>query len=87
MVPAGASRSLAAALEATSWPHWAHHGNPATTCRPSRGCSGAYPDAHGSIPEFKGDVTLIPLSFPGPLKMNTIAVGEGKSEGTVTLEV
>ncbi|MCE9560690.1 MAG: PPC domain-containing protein [Planctomycetes bacterium] len=38
-------------------------------------------------PEFKGAVTLIPLSFPNPIKMNTASIGEGKNEATVTLEV
>jgi hypothetical protein len=38
-------------------------------------------------PEFKGAVTLIPLSFPGPIKMNTTSIAEGKTEATVTLEV
>lgn len=38
-------------------------------------------------PEFKGSITLIPLSFPNPVKMNTVTVAEGKSEATVTLEV
>ena len=38
-------------------------------------------------PEFKGAVTLIPLSVPGPIKMGTVTIAEGKSEATVTLEV
>ena len=38
-------------------------------------------------PEVKGNITIIPLSFPGPIKMNTVAVAEGKTEVTVTLEV
>jgi hypothetical protein len=38
-------------------------------------------------PDFKGAITLIPLSFPGPIKMGTVTIGEGKSEVTVTLEV
>src|SRR5205085_2476876 len=38
-------------------------------------------------PEFKGAVTLIPLSFPNPVKMNTVTIAEGQSEATVTLEV
>jgi hypothetical protein len=37
-------------------------------------------------PEFKGPVTLIPLSLPGPVKMGTVTVAEGKTEATVTLE-
>lgn len=38
-------------------------------------------------PEFKGAITLIPLSFPNPIKMNTATIGEGKTEATVSLEV
>lgn len=38
-------------------------------------------------PEFKGAVTLIPLAFPNAVKMNTVTVGEGSGEATVTLEV
>ncbi|WP_439625930.1 PPC domain-containing protein [Gemmata sp.] len=38
-------------------------------------------------PEFKGAVTLIPLSFPNPIKMGTANVAEGKTEATVTLDV
>jgi hypothetical protein len=38
-------------------------------------------------PEFKGGVTLIPLSFPGPVKMNTATIAADKGEATVTLEV
>jgi hypothetical protein len=38
-------------------------------------------------PEFKGAITLIPLSFPNPIKMNTATITEGKTEATVTLEV
>ena len=38
-------------------------------------------------PDFKGTVTLLPLSFPGPIRMNTVVVAEGKTEATVTLEV
>jgi hypothetical protein len=38
-------------------------------------------------PDFKGAVTLIPLSFPGPIKMGTVSIAEGKTEATVTLEV
>jgi hypothetical protein len=37
--------------------------------------------------DFKGPVTLIPLSFPNPVKMNTVTIPEGKTEATVTLEV
>lgn len=38
-------------------------------------------------PEFKGNITLIPLSFPNPVKTNTVTLAEGKTEATVTLEV
>ncbi len=38
-------------------------------------------------PEFKGNITLIPLSFPNPIKMNTATIAEGKTEVTVTFEV
>jgi len=38
-------------------------------------------------PEFKGAVTLIPLSFPNPIKMGTVTIAEGKTDAVVTLEV
>src|SRR5262249_19232554 len=38
-------------------------------------------------PEFKGNVTLIPLAFPGPIKMNTVTIAEGQTEASVTFEV
>ena len=38
-------------------------------------------------PEFKNAVNAIPLAFPGPFKMNTISIAEGKTEATVTIEV
>jgi hypothetical protein len=38
-------------------------------------------------PEFKGAVTVIPLSVPGPVKMNTTTISEGKTEATITLEL
>ncbi len=38
-------------------------------------------------PDFKGAVTLIPLSFPNPIKMGTVTIAEGKTEATVTLDV
>jgi hypothetical protein len=38
-------------------------------------------------PEFKGAVTLTPLSFPNPVKMGSVTVPEGKTEATVTIEV
>jgi hypothetical protein len=38
-------------------------------------------------PEFKGAVTLVPLSFPGPIKTGTVTIAEGKTEATVTLDV
>ncbi|HLW66864.1 MAG TPA: PPC domain-containing protein [Gemmataceae bacterium] len=37
-------------------------------------------------PEFKGPITLIPLSFPGPIKMTSVTIPEGKTEATITLE-
>lgn len=39
------------------------------------------------FPEVKGNMNIIPLSFPNPVKMNTVTVAEGKTEATVTLEV
>ena len=39
------------------------------------------------FPEVKGNLNIIPLSFPGPIKMAPVTVAEGKSEATVTLEV
>ena len=38
-------------------------------------------------PDFKGNVSVIPLYFPGGVKMNTVTIPEGKNEATVTLEV
>src|SRR5262249_49987753 len=35
-------------------------------------------------PEFKGPVTLIPLSFPGPIKMQPVTIAEGKTEAKVS---
>jgi hypothetical protein len=37
-------------------------------------------------PEFKGPITLIPLSLPGPIKMSSVTIAEGKAEATLTLE-
>src|SRR5262249_36758982 len=37
-------------------------------------------------PEFKGPVTLIPLSFPGPIKMQPVTIAEGKTEAKGSLE-
>jgi hypothetical protein len=37
-------------------------------------------------PEFKGSVNLQPLAFPGPIKMGTLSVAEGKTEATVVIE-
>ena len=37
--------------------------------------------------DAKGAVTLIPLSLPSPIKMNTAAVAADKGEATVTFEV
>lgn len=38
-------------------------------------------------PEFKGAVTLIPLAFPNPIRMNTVTIPEGQTEATATFEV
>jgi Bacterial pre-peptidase C-terminal domain len=38
-------------------------------------------------PDFKGSVNVIPLSFPGPIKMGAFTIAEGKNEGTATIEV
>ncbi len=38
-------------------------------------------------PDFKGNMTLIPLSLPNPIKMNTVSIAADKSETTVTFEV
>jgi hypothetical protein len=38
-------------------------------------------------PEFKGAVTLIPLAFPGQIKMTTATIPEGQTEATVAFEV
>jgi hypothetical protein len=38
-------------------------------------------------PDFKNAVTVIPLSFPNPVKMGQVSVAPDKSEATVTLEV
>lgn len=38
-------------------------------------------------PDFKGSINVIPLSFPGPIKMGAFTVAEGKTEGTATIEV
>jgi hypothetical protein len=38
-------------------------------------------------PEAKGNVNIIPLYFPNPIKTSPVTVAEGKSEATVTLEV
>jgi len=40
-----------------------------------------------SWPDFKGAVTVVPLAFPGPIKMGQVTIAEGKAEATVTLEV
>ena len=37
--------------------------------------------------EFKGAVTVIPLSIPGSVKVGTTTIAEGKSEATISLEV
>jgi hypothetical protein len=38
-------------------------------------------------PEFKGTVTVIPLSLPGQVKMGTVTIAESKSEATIALEL
>jgi hypothetical protein len=38
-------------------------------------------------PDFKGSVTLTPLTFPGPIKMNQVTIPESKAEATATIEV
>ncbi len=38
-------------------------------------------------PDFKGAVTLIPLSIPNSIKMGTTTIPEGKTEATITLEI
>ncbi|HEY3788083.1 MAG TPA: PPC domain-containing protein [Urbifossiella sp.] len=38
-------------------------------------------------PDFKAKIDLQGLSFPGPIKMNTVSIAEGKDEATVTIEV
>ena len=38
-------------------------------------------------PDFKNSVNLIPLNFPGPIKMGNVSIGEGKTEATITLDV
>ncbi len=37
-------------------------------------------------PDFKGNVTVIPLYLPGSVKMGTVTISEGKSEATIVLE-
>ena len=39
------------------------------------------------FPEVKGKLNIIPLSFPGPIKMAPVTVAEDKTDVTVTLEV
>ena len=38
-------------------------------------------------PDFKGAVTIVPLAFPGPIKMGQVTIAEGKTEATATVEV
>jgi hypothetical protein len=38
-------------------------------------------------PDVKGNINLIPLNFPNPVKMGPVTVAEGKTETTMTLEV
>jgi hypothetical protein len=38
-------------------------------------------------PDFKGNVTVIPLSIPNGVKVGTVTIPEGKTEATVSLEL
>ena len=38
-------------------------------------------------PDFKNPVNVIPLSMPGPIKVATISVPEGKTEAMLTIDV
>ncbi len=38
-------------------------------------------------PDFKGSVNVIPLSFPGQIKMGAFTIAEGKMEGTAAVEI
>lgn len=38
-------------------------------------------------PDFKGSVNVIPLAFPGPIKMGAFTIPEGKTEGTASIEI
>lgn len=38
-------------------------------------------------PDFKGAITVIPLSLPGQVKMGTVTIPEGKTEAVVSLDV
>jgi hypothetical protein len=38
-------------------------------------------------PDFKGNVTVVPLSLPNPVKMGSVTIPEGKIEATATIEV
>jgi hypothetical protein len=38
-------------------------------------------------PEFKGAVTLIPLSVPNSVKVGTTTIAEGKTETAISLEL
>jgi len=40
-----------------------------------------------SWPDFKSAVNVTPLAFPGPFKMATVSIGDGKSDVTVAIEV
>lgn len=37
--------------------------------------------------DFKNPLTLSPLSFPGPIRMNNVVIPADKSEGSITLQV
>src|SRR5262249_12806366 len=38
-------------------------------------------------PEFKTNLTMLPLSFPGNFKMNNTEIPAGKGEGSISIEV
>ncbi len=37
--------------------------------------------------DFKNLITVLPLSFPGPIRMNTVEVAPGQNEASLTVEV
>ncbi len=38
-------------------------------------------------PDFRGNLTVLPLAFPGNFKMGNVVIPAGKGEGTVSIEV